>query len=89
MFVLSVELHWTAISVLDEIPLEWVKIWEDDSENLDPGESLEGIQEENRILHLGFAIDIGEDVADEELKEERRKRVAEKDLEHWREERER
>ena len=75
LFLVSVELHWTAISVLDEIPLEWVKIWEEDSENLEPGESLEGIQEENRILHLGFAIEIGESEADEELNEERRRRV--------------
>ena len=84
-FVVSVEVHWTAISVLDEIPLEWVKIWEEDSENLGPGESLEDIQEENRILHLGFAIEIVESEADEELNDERRRRVAEKELGDWRE----
>ena len=67
LFVDSVGVNWTAISVLDEIPLEWVKIWEEDSENLGPRESLEDIQEENRILHLGFAIEIGESEADEEL----------------------
>ena len=80
LFVVSVEVHWTAISVLDDIPLEWVKIWEEDSENLGSGESLEDIQEENRILHLGFAIEIGESEADEELNEERRRRVVEKEL---------
>ena len=80
LFVDSVEINWTAISVLDDIPLEWVKIWEEDSENLGSGESLEDIQEENRILHLGFAIEIGESEADEELNEERRRRVVEKEL---------
>ena len=60
---------------------------EEDSENLDPGESLADIQEENRILHLGFAIEIGESWADEELNEERRRRVVEKELGGWREER--
>ena len=40
---------------------------------------MSDIQEENRILHLGFAIEIGESWADEELNEERR-RVVEKEL---------
>ena len=44
------------------------------------GESLEGIPEQNRILHLGFAIEIGESETDEELNEERRRRVVEKEL---------
>ena len=56
----DVEQNWTDISVLDDIPLEWVKIWEEDSENLEPGKSLADIQEENRILYLGLAIEIGE-----------------------------
>ena len=80
LFVDNVEGNWAAISVLDDIPLEWVKIWEEDSENLGPGESLADIQEENRILHLGFAIEIGESWADEELNEETRRRVVEKEL---------
>ena len=80
LFVDNVEGNWATISVLDDIPLEWVKIWEKDSENLGPGESLADIQEENRILHLGFAIELGESWADEELNEERRRRVVEKEL---------
>ena len=87
LFVDNVEGNWAAISVLDDIALEWVKIWEEDSENLGPGESLADIQEENRILHLGFAIKLGESSADEELNEERRRRVVEKELGDWREER--
>ena len=50
------------------------------------GQSLEGIQEENRLLHLGWVIDLGEYWADEELKEARRRRVVEKELWHWEEE---
>ena len=80
LFVDVVE-NWAAISVLDDIPLEWVKIWKEDSE------SFADIQEENRILHLGFAIGLGESWADEELNEERRRRVVEKELGDWREER--
>ena len=72
LFIDDVEENWAAINVLDDIPLEWVNILEEDSENLDPGESLADIQEENRILHLGFAIEIEESWADEELNEERR-----------------
>ena len=53
MFVVSAEVSWLDIEVLDELPLEWVTIWEEDSENLGWGESLEGIQEENRRLFLG------------------------------------
>ena len=87
LFVDNVERSWVAISILDDIPLEWVKIWEEDSENLGPGESLADIQEENRILHIGFAIGLGESWADEELNEERRRRVVEKELGDWREER--
>ena len=87
LFVDNVEGNWAAISVLDDIPLEWVKIWEEDNENLVPGESLADIQEDNRILHLGFAIEIGESWADEELNGERRRRVVEKELGDWREER--
>ena len=34
LFVDSVEVSWFDIGVLDEIPLEWMKIWEEDSENL-------------------------------------------------------
>ena len=83
----DVEENWAAMSVLDDIPLEWVKIWEEDSEHLDPGKSLADIQEEHRILHLGFAIEIGESWADEELNEKRRRRVVEKELRDWREER--
>ena len=49
----DVEQNWTAISVLDDIPLE-------DSEDLEPTKSLADIQEENRILYLGFAMEIGE-----------------------------
>ena len=80
LFVVSAEVSWLEIGVLDEIPLEWVKIWEEDSENLGWGQSLEGIQEENRRLHLGWEIGagIGEDGADEALKEARRRRVVEK-----------
>ena len=70
LFVDNVEENWAAISVLDDTPLEWVKIWEEDSENLGPGESLADIQKKNRILHLGLAIEIGESWADEELNEE-------------------
>ena len=87
LFVDNVEGSWVAISVLDDIPLEWVEIWEEDSENLGPRESLADIQKENRILHLGFAIEIGESWADEELNEERRRRVVEKELGDYREER--
>ena len=76
LFVDNVEGNWAAINVLDNIPLEWIKIWKEDSENLGPGESLADIQEENRILHLGFAIEIGESWADEELNEERREEIA-------------
>ena len=87
LFVDDVEGIWVAISVLDDIPLEWVKIWEDDSENLGPGESLADIQEKNQFLYLGFAIEIGKSWANEKLNEERRGRVVEKELWDWREER--
>ena len=80
LFVDSVEVSWSDISVLDEIPLDWVKIWEEYSENLGWGQSLEGIQEENRLLHLGWVIGagVGEDGADEKLNEAKRRRVVEK-----------
>ena len=86
LFVDSVQVGWLDIGVLDEIPIEWVKIWEEDSENLEWGQSLEGIQEENRRLHLGWVIEFGEYWADEELKEARRRRVVEKELWDWEEE---
>ena len=41
---------------------------------------MSDIQEDSRILPLGFAIEIGESWADEELNEERRRRVVEKEL---------
>ena len=72
--------NWAAISVLDDIPQEWVTIWEEDIENLGPEESLSDIQEDNRILRLGFAIEIEENWADEELNEEMRRRVIGKEL---------
>ena len=71
---------WIDISVLDDIPLEWVQIWEEDSENLEPGKTLADIQEENRIWRLGLAITFGEEWADEELNGNRRRRVVEKEL---------
>ena len=88
LFVVSAEVSWLDIGVLDELPLEWVKIWEEDSENLAWGQSLEGIQEENRRLFLGWVIGagIGEDGAEEALKEARRRRVVEKELWDWEEE---
>ena len=88
LFVDSVEVSWLDISVLDEIPLEWVKIWEEHSENLGWGQSLKGIQEENRRVHLGWVIGagVGEDGADEEVREARRRRVVEKELWDWEEE---
>ena len=42
LFIDDVEGNWAAISVLDDIPLEWVKIWEEDSENLGPGGGVVG-----------------------------------------------
>ena len=88
LFVDSVEVSWLDIGVHDELPLEWVKIWEEDSENLGWGQSLEGIQEENRLLHLQWVIvgGVGEDGADEELNKARRRRVVEKELWDWEEE---
>ena len=85
LFIDDVEENWAAISILDDIPLGWVQIWEEDSENLGPEKSLSHIQEDNRIFHLGFAIEIGESWADEELNEERRRRVVEKELRDLRE----
>ena len=88
LFVDSVKVSWLDIGVLDELPLEWVKIWEGDSENLGWGQTLEDIQEENRLLYLGWVIGagVGEDGAEEKLKEARRKRVVEKELWDWEEE---
>ena len=65
-----------------------MKIWEEDSENLGWGQTLEGIREENRHLHLEWVIvgGVGEDEADEELNRARRKRVVEKELWDWEEE---
>ena len=59
MFVDNVEGNWAAISVLDDIPLEWVKIWEDDSENLGPGESLADIQGGIGFYTWGLQLKMG------------------------------
>ena len=80
LFVDSVEGSWVAISVLDDIPLEWVKIWEEDSENLGSQGVISRYSGGESNLHLEFAIEIGESWADEELNEERRRRVVEKEL---------
>ena len=81
------EESWVAISVLDDIPLEWVNIWEDENETIVSGKWLTDTQEDNRILRLGFAIDIGENWADEELDRARRSRVVDEKLRDFRDQR--
>ena len=76
--------YWVSIGVLDELPLQVVEIWENDPEREAWGPI---IQEDNRILHEGFAIDVGEDWVNEELSRVRRSRFLDEELrfqmEHW------
>ena len=51
LFLDDVENSWALLSVLDDIPLEWVEIWENDPEK---EEWVSAIQEDNRILRLVY-----------------------------------
>ena len=75
MFLDDVEDSWALISVLDDISLEWVEIRVSDHEK---EEWVSAIQEHNRILRQGFAIEIGESWADEELERARSRVIDEK-----------
>ena len=54
LFLNEVDDSLAAITVLDDISLEWVESWENDPEE---EEWVSAIQEDNQILHQGFGID--------------------------------